>query len=186
MGGGANATLLLESYKFSDQVGLKRRSVTKVMLIVVVFSILVGFVSVLPLFYEYGANSLSYWHIQSGKQWNFDWAETHASDWEASFRKEVAGYVIGGGVITAFLAFMTSRFVWWPIHPLGFYTGLSAWMSYFWAGFLIAWIVKSIVLRYGGYVSFKKLRPAFLGMIVGSVIMNILNVLITFFVVVLG
>lgn len=37
VGGGANVSLLLESYKFSDQVGIKRRSITKVMFVIAVF-----------------------------------------------------------------------------------------------------------------------------------------------------
>lgn len=131
------------------------------------------------MFYDYGANNMSHWHIQVAKQYAFDWVEVHETEWVESFRLETWAYVICGGLITLVLSFMTSRFTWWPLHPLGFYTGCSPWMSYFWSGFLIAWLIKSFVLRYGGYSAFKRLRPVFLAMIAGSAIMNIIGTIVS-------
>jgi len=67
------------------------------------------------------------------------------------------------------------RFVWWPLHPLGWVTGNIEFMTVFWSGFLIAWIIKFIVSRYGGQKMSRELVPLFLGMIAGSVIISLIG-----------
>ncbi len=37
-----------------------------------------------------------------------------------------------------------------------------------WFGIFLAWLVKAIVLRYGGVVLYRKVRPLFVGLILGT------------------
>jgi hypothetical protein len=70
--------------------------------------------------------------------------------------------------MTAWLAAMRVRYVGWPFHPLGYALSASWTSMVFWFPMFVAWIVKSLVVRYGGMRLFAKLRPLFLGMIFGE------------------
>ncbi len=73
-----------------------------------------------------------------------------------------------GAGIYMILTIMRFRFIRWPLHPLGFAAcGLSD-MDWLWFTCFLAWLVKSLALRYGGLKTYQALRPAFLGLIAGS------------------
>lgn len=48
-------------------------------------------------------------------------------------------------------------------------------MGVFWGPFFLVWIIKGLIMRYGGTHLEKRLRPLFLGMVMGSVIMSIIS-----------
>ena len=75
---------------------------------------------------------------------------------------------LGAGLM-GLLMMARRHYLWWPLHPVGFpisvigYPVLTVWFSVF-----IAWLIKVIILKYGGPVLFRKIRPFFLGLIVGQ------------------
>jgi hypothetical protein len=74
---------------------------------------------------------------------------------------------LGASVFVLF-AFLTQRFVWWPIHPLGVPIA-AVWLTQqIWFSVFLAWFIKMTVLRYGGRGAFKKSVPFFLGIILGQ------------------
>ena len=74
--------------------------------------------------------------------------------------------MVGGGLIMAFLLLMRQLFYWWPFHPIGYVAaGLG---SGVWFSFLIGWLVKRFVLKYGGGVLFHKATPVFIGLVAGQ------------------
>lgn len=76
---------------------------------------------------------------------------------------------IGAGIMS-FLIFMTNRFFWWPLHYIGFPICDSLPIDRGWFSIFLAWLIKLIVLKYGGVHLYRKLMPFFIGIIVGSVI----------------
>jgi hypothetical protein len=73
-----------------------------------------------------------------------------------------------GVIVTLFLAFMRTNFAWWPFHPLGYALCGSWTMIVFWFPCIIAWLLKSLILRYGGMKTYLRLRPLFLGLVLGE------------------
>lgn len=72
-----------------------------------------------------------------------------------------------GAVVVAVLTFCTYRFTWWPLHPIGFtvvtfYSARTAILSVF-----VTWLIKTIILRFGGISLYRRAIPFFIGMIVG-------------------
>ena len=63
---------------------------------------------------------------------------------------------------------MRAAFFWWPFHPLGYALCISWAVSVFWFSCLIAWIIKGLILRYGGMRYYSASRPFFVGMILGE------------------
>lgn len=77
-------------------------------------------------------------------------------------------YILGGFVLTVVLSILRTQFVWWPFHPAGYALALSYAMEYFWLPVLIAWMLKAIIIRYGGARMYRLAVPFFLGLILGD------------------
>ncbi len=71
-----------------------------------------------------------------------------------------------------------AHFLWFPLHPLGLMMGLSYPVSRLWFSIFFGWACKCLIMRFGGVDSYRKLTPAFLGLILGEVVMIIFWLLI--------
>jgi hypothetical protein len=65
---------------------------------------------------------------------------------------------------------MSRRFVWWPFHPLGYILGGEWMLRYLWFSIFIAWLIKWIILKFGGLETHRKAVPIFLGITVGDAV----------------
>jgi hypothetical protein len=86
----------------------------------------------------------------------------------------ITGYIWTGvgAVVMLLLVYAQRLFFWWPLHPLG-YLAQGGWiMKQLWFSFFLAWLAKSIVLRYGGVRVYKKARIVFVGIIVGLLVVG--------------
>jgi len=55
-----------------------------------------------------------------------------------------------------------------PVHPAGYALAVSFAMNYFWGSFLVYWLVKVLVLHYGGRTTHAKAFSFFLGLLLGD------------------
>ncbi|NKB71095.1 MAG: hypothetical protein GKR89_28835 [Candidatus Latescibacteria bacterium] len=62
------------------------------------------------------------------------------------------------------------RFIGWPLHPLGYPIGPIWIMDHLWFNMFLAWLIKVVVLKYGGVGLYRKTRPFFLGLILGNIV----------------
>ena len=74
-----------------------------------------------------------------------------------------------GGLVEGLLIWAQHRWFWWPFHPVGFAIAVGWLTSQIWFSALIAWILKAIIVRFGGVNLFQNLKPFFLGLILGEV-----------------
>jgi len=72
------------------------------------------------------------------------------------------------GVFVTFLQLMRANFVWWPFHPAGFAVSAGWSMALFFPSIFVSWLVKTVLLRYGGGSSFRPASMFFLGLILGE------------------
>lgn len=160
------APVAMEQYKMSEEVGMKKSSMTIALLIAVAFAAVVSMVLGLPQIHKEGAllatqhysNNL---HIHARgimQRWAEDWAEPNV--------KAVTSFVIGfAAVIVASL--LNTAFAWWPIHPLGVAVMTSARTQLIWFPFMVAWFLKMLTFRYGGLRLYRQICPLFYGIIIG-------------------
>ena len=87
---------------------------------------------------------------------------------------------VGAG-IQALLVVARARFMWWPLHPLGFVISSFDIMIYVWFSVFVSWVLKSIVLKYGGPSLYRSLRPFFLGLILGQICVSGMWLVIDYF-----
>jgi hypothetical protein len=101
------------------------------------------------------------------------WTGTESYDWlnmalTQGFEPEARrwGAVLGAAGFTALLYSLRSRFPWFPFHPLGYCIGPG--LIWLWFPFLLAWLAKLLILRYGGLRVYHRALPFFLGLVLGD------------------
>ena len=122
----------------------------------------------LQAYYDYGAASAKVrpWLTSVGQA---PWRQLR--DWLANPRPpEFTGLKAAGCglAMVTFLGLARQRLVWWPFHPVGYALGYTPSMDYMWMPFLIAWLLKAAVLRFGGIPLYRRSVPFFLGLILGD------------------
>ena len=75
-----------------------------------------------------------------------------------------------GAAIEGFLMFAQHRFYWWPLHPVGFVISVGWLTGQIWFSVFVAWMLKSIIVKYGGARAFNVAKPLFLGLILGEAV----------------
>lgn len=82
--------------------------------------------------------------------------------------RNIAATLFGAGFVAA-LSFVRWRFMGFPLNPIGYAVACS-YGSLVWGPFFIVWLLKTIILRYGGGTAYLKSMPAFLGFALGHFI----------------
>jgi hypothetical protein len=83
--------------------------------------------------------------------------------------KQVTAFLIAL-VIALALAIGRLRFPKWPLHPMAF-VFLGGWPACFhWFSFMLAWVLKITVTKYGGARLYERLKPLMIGLIAGSML----------------
>ena len=91
-----------------------------------------------------------------------------------------AAAAAGIGLATVLMLFaLRLRFFGFPFHPIGYAVSSSWAINLVWAPLLVAWIAKSVTLRYGGLKAYKYLQPFFLGLVLGDCVMGSLWALLS-------
>ena len=74
-----------------------------------------------------------------------------------------------GAAAMGLLMFLRQRVLSWPLHYLGLPIGDSWVMNWVWFSIMLGWLLKLVILRYGGVPVYRALRPFFLGLILGQI-----------------
>ena len=115
--------------------------------------------------YTHGGINLTSHFIGDGGQWNRLVPLLNSQP-----GADVRGWIFSGigGLVEGLLMWANHRFFWWTLHPLGFVVTAGFITGQIWFSAFIAWLLKAIILQYGGPGLFTRLRPFFLGMILGE------------------
>ncbi|MGY8823077.1 MAG: DUF6785 family protein [Candidatus Latescibacterota bacterium] len=124
---------------------------------------------VLSLCYKFGAGNFSSWYFSAGGGAGgmaFDGVIRHFNDpWPTDWDKLL--YFAIGLVVYALMALCQYRFFWWPLSPVGIAVA-PLWMTRrIIFSIFLAWVCKSIIMRYGGIQAYRSARPFFIGLIAG-------------------
>ncbi len=84
-----------------------------------------------------------------------------------SFSSTELSFLAAGSAITLLLSFLRLRFLWWPLHPVGFTVGYVFPVRVTAFTVFLVWAFKSLVLRLGGVTLYRHLQPLFLGLLIG-------------------
>lgn len=176
----------INGMKLADSGGVRRRALFWAMMLSIVVGLASSVWMIVWMGYKYGGINLDWWfYNRFGEIVHGDTAFKIANpvDPVADFyiigpRFMFAG--IGAGIMGA-LMWARHRFLWWPVHYLGFPIGATLTIIFTWFSIFLGWMFKALILKYGGVSLFRRLRPLFLGFILGHVFAAGFWVMIDFF-----
>ena len=82
------------------------------------------------------------------------------------------GFASFGFIVTLLLAAMRMRFIWWNLHPVGYAISGSWAINPMIGSIFVGWLLKWLVLKYGGIRMHRKAIPFFLGIVLGEFIIG--------------
>ena len=107
------------------------------------------------------------WYYISSPQYCWGWVVSSINTPNEGEPLAAVFACIGGG-LAWMLSVATHRLPGWPLHPAGLAIALTNTVSIDWFSVFLAWLIKAVVLRYGGISLFTTVRPFFLGLILGK------------------
>ena len=155
----------LEAFKLAQEHGMSLRSLVVPMLAAIALATVVGMWACLHVCYtEGGLARCQGFAVWTGTE-SYDWLNMALTQ---GFEPEARrwGAVLGAAGFTALLASLRSSFPWFPFHPLGYCIGPG--LIWLWFPFLLAWLAKLLILRYGGLRVYHRALPFFLGLVLGD------------------
>ena len=152
----------LEGFKLADRAKMNNRGTLAAMLIATVVGTFVAFWVILDSGYRHSGVVMSWagWEPFTRLQ---KWLSHPTSPDIAGM-----GFFAYGLLFGIFLMFMRIRFLWWTLHPAGYAVSSTYGMRDYWSMFLFVWLIKRILLKYGGLKLHRQAIPLFLGMILGE------------------
>ena len=152
----------VDSFKMAEAARLPRRQMGGVIVLAALVGIALAFWIHLSTFYRHGAENIG------GGLWG-SWISVPEFESVRTIqppdgpRTAATGF---GGVLTILLLIARNAFVHFPLHPLG-YAVATAYGGLVWWSFLVVWVLKAGILRWGGVGLYRRAIPLFLGFALG-------------------
>ncbi len=157
----------LEAFKMAKDQGIRLRSLIAPLMVALLLATVVGMWACLHIFYSDGATS----KCLGFPTWTgVEMYDGLNNSLTAGYKATAARWSAVGlsALMVVVLAWLRARFVWFPFHPLGYCIGPG--LMWLWLPCLIAWVLKLVILRYGGLKLYRRTLPFFLGLILGDYI----------------
>ena len=160
----------LEGFKLAERTKTSNRGLVFAMMFAVAWGSISAFWALIDRGFRLGMEVKAYWPSLSafGRE-PFErlqnWLTTlSTTDYQQSI------FTIVGFFSTVFLMIMRMKFFWWPFHPAGFAITTSWGMNIIWSCLFVSWLLKLLILKFGGLKMHQKAIPFFLGLILGEFI----------------
>ncbi|HGJ65421.1 TPA: hypothetical protein ENS27_08545 [bacterium] len=159
------------SLRIIEGEGKRKRPLFWVIMLSIIITLVSSIWLLLELAYSRGGINCNDWFFVGGARAPYDFFVSKIIN---PSEPNWGGWYItaGGAFIMFFLMFMRTKFLWWPFHPIGFAIGPVWIMDQIWFTVFLAWLIKLIIVRYGGLKMFRQFRPLFLGLILGQFTCN--------------
>ncbi|MFH1568089.1 MAG: DUF6785 family protein [Gemmatimonadota bacterium] len=143
------------------------RRVGAALAVALVLSFVAGAATILTMAYQHGAINLEGYYFVSYAQAPFTWMSSWMNSPSGPNWSGWATTGLGMGVMLGLYAAWRGL-TWWPLHPLGYALMGMGPMDFYWFSFFVAWLIKVLVLKYGGAQLYRRSLPLFLGLILGQ------------------
>lgn len=155
----------LEGFKLAEKGSINNKQLLWVMWGSSVIGLFIGFVAFLHAGYLHG--SIGTWRGQEAfndlQRWLTIPSET---EWR---HLSFFGF---GVILTICTLLMRIKFLWWQLHPLAYPLAGNWNFGRLWFPVLLAWTIKTILVRHGGIGAYRKTLPLFLGAMLGEFVMG--------------
>jgi len=173
------APVAMDSFRISSVFKRHKR----LFVVALASSILVALAatSYMVLKQAYGMGALNFdftWATNRVPFYVFDWSQRIIKQPTQSAQPYLGSFSLGF-VLTAIVMFMRARFYWWPIHPIGFLACNSYAAHRIWLPFLLGWLTKIGIMKFGRGQMLRAGRYFFIAFIIGDVFIDGLSTAIS-------
>jgi hypothetical protein len=166
-----------DAYKMAGTLEVDRRRLTVALILSIVVGAAISFAIALMVWYAFGAGAKTdSWRTSMGRMPFDQLADTLKTPVKPDLSGTAA--IAGGFAVTTALMLLRTRYIWWVFHPVGYAMANTPTMNQIWLPFFIAWLLKTLVLRYGGIRLYRLSLPLFYGLIIGDFIAGGLTTLL--------
>jgi len=173
----------LSMMKIAHEIGLDKRQLRRLLLCCVVAIIatlaVTIVVSVASLYSNGGLQSYSF--FASGSATTSFKNAASAINGNYPWHWQNLAWMAFGALMVLMMMTLRSRLLWFPLHPLGYLVAPGYAIKRLWFSFFLGWLIKSLVMKYGGSDAYRNLRPFMIGLILGNVVAMVFWVLIGFY-----
>lgn len=159
---------ILNTAKIQQDVGGSRTRFHTTVILSLLVSMITGVGTAIFVAYMRGGRQMAGWFYSSGPKSMFDTARIAARTVPEFDPNTTAWY--GLGAIWVGLSMFARQSMFWFPHPIGFIMQANPLTAYVWVSFLIGWVFKKFVVKYGGKATYDTVKLFFLGMIIGEVL----------------
>ncbi len=162
---------LLEGMRMAKELGVPLRPLPALFLGTAIVSFVVFFWLVLDLMYRLGAatarvkGDIVRYYVDIYPQLQA-WLTTPTPP-----RKDAAMWMMGALLGTWAMMHWRWRQGGLPFHPMGYALASNWSMDYLWGSLLISWLLKAVLLHYGGAQVYRRVTPLFIGLVIGDAVM---------------
>ncbi len=129
-------------------------------------SLIVSFWFSLKLAYGTGGYNFGEWVFRKGGQVPFDTIVGKISSAEG-LRWGHFVFLTIGIFSTLALTYLRHRLTWWRLHPIGFSIASVGQVQWTVLSLFSAWVLKVLLIRFGGLMLYNRAKPFFIGLVVG-------------------
>ncbi|MCL5271711.1 MAG: hypothetical protein M1457_14415 [bacterium] len=157
----------MEGFKIAQILRITSRSMWGAMILAVVVGAVAALWAVLHMMNVYGYSN------------RVDWAAMESWNQMVSVvvmpqrpRLAASAATIFGLVFALVMGALRMRFTWWIWHPVGYAISMSWAMENTWFCLFMAWLIKTLITRYGGAPAYRRAVPFFVGMVLGQFVVG--------------
>ena len=165
----------LEGLKLTESGGLRGPRVGWTLALAAVVAVPLAFLWSLHTYYMHGGfeampvGQRSTSMVGSQIYWSYQNLATTLGDPTPTDWGGVAALGVGA-VVTVALSALRARFLWFPLHPVGYLAANSWGIHINWFSLMMGWLLNVLLTRYGGLTVYRRALPLFLGLIVGDML----------------
>lgn len=157
----------LEAIRMAGIAGIRRKSMGVVLHLGCLVGMVVALAACLKVFYTHGLNQVASYEMNLWHQIASIYGAVRNAE-ELPRSGTILWTLVGTG-FTGILIILRFVFLRFPIHPVGYVMLLTYGGKWMMGSVFIAWLVKALVLRYGGITMFRRLVPFFVGLVLGEI-----------------
>ena len=161
---------VLNGYRMAEQSGISTRKLSRLIGAALVFALALTIPIFLLTFNRLGALVVDRNNTLTGLPREFFTELASRLESPSGPSKQAYLWMLGGAGAVAIASWLRLTFVWWPIHPLGLTMGTSYATRYLWFSLFLGWVCRTVTTRYSGLRGYVRLRPLFMGIIMGDVL----------------
>ncbi len=158
----------MQAFKMTSETGASNRDLLKALAVALALSLPISLWALLKDAYNYGGVTINPYRFVTLAHQPGQFMEKAIHSPRAVMDLMALGVIAYGAAKLLLLNLLRTRYLWWPLHPVGYASSFIVYLHREWFSVLLGWLTQTIIIRYAGHRGYTTARPLFLGLILGA------------------